>query len=315
MVLAGRRVLVTGGAGFLGVNLVERLVGLEAEVTVVDNMATPSPIPPIVEIIEADVRAMPDFPEHFDVIFHLAATASPPRYLADPVDTLETSAEGTRAVLDLAAQTDARLVFTSTSEVYGDPDVHPQPESYVGAVDVQAERACYDEGKRYAEALIYAFRRMGRYTDGRIARIFNTYGPGMDPNDGRVVSNFLTQALAGEPLSVYGDGSQTRSLCYVDDLIDGLVRLAQTDDPRAVGGPINLGSQFEVTVAQLADLVASIVGDTGRRHARLPEADPARRRPDTTLASEVLDWEASTPIEVGLAATAEYFRSFRNTRV
>lgn len=301
-----REILVTGGAGFLGRALVERLLEEGDRVTVLDNLSSPSPLPlpQGAQLVEGNVIDPPELGGPFDLVFHLASLASPARYLQDPIGTLRTGAEGTRRMLELSSEWGACLVFSSTSEIYGDPEVHPQTEDYPGSVSVTAPRACYDEAKRYAEALVAAYRRSGRHTDTRVARIFNTYGPGMDPEDGRVVSNFLVQGLRGEPLTIYGDGSQTRSFCYVDDLIEGLVRLAESDYPE----PINLGNPTELTVAELADLVGEMVGDTGRGHEPLPEGDPGRRRPDVTRAKQVLGWEPTVPIREGLKRTAEYFR-------
>jgi UDP-glucuronate decarboxylase len=206
-------------------------------------------------------------------------------------------------MLDRAKAWSARLILTSTSEIYGDPEVHPQAEDYRGSVDVTSPRACYDEAKRYAEALVYAYRRAGRLADSRVARVFNTYGPGMDPGDGRVVSNFVVQALRGEPLTIYGDGSQTRSFCFVDDLIEGLVRLADSD----VAEPVNLGNPAEFTINELADRVAALVGDTGRVFVELPEADPKRRRPDISRARDHLRWEPEIGLESGLEQTVRFF--------
>lgn len=301
------RVLVTGGAGFLGRALCARLVMRQDEVVALDNLSTPSPLPlpEQVGFIEGDVIEPPDLPGPFERIYHLASRASPPRYLEDPIGTLRSGAEGTRQMLDRAQVWGARFIFTSTSEIYGDPEVHPQSEEYRGSVDVASSRACYDEANRYAEALVYAYRRVDNLADSRVARVFNTYGPGMDPGDGRVVSNFIMQALRGEPLTIYGNGTQTRSFCFVDDLIEGLLRLADSD----VTEPVNLGNPAEFTINELADRVAALVGDTGRVSADLPEADPKRRRPDISRAKDRLAWEPKVELESGLEKTVRYFES------
>jgi nucleoside-diphosphate-sugar epimerase len=277
------------------------------EIVALDNLSTPSPLPlpGAVDLIEGDVIDPPSLPGTFDRVYHLASRASPPRYLEDPIGTLRSGAEGTRQMLDRAQAWSARLILTSTSEIYGDPEVHPQAEDYRGSVDVTSSRACYDEAKRYAEALVYAYRRVDRFSDSRVARVFNTYGPGMDPGDGRVVSNFVVQALRGEPLTIYGDGSQTRSFCFVDDLIEGLIRLADSD----VADPVNLGNPVEFTINELADRVAALVGDTGRVFVELPEADPKRRRPDISRARDRLRWEPETGLESGLEQTIRYFEA------
>lgn len=298
------RALVTGGAGFLGRNLSQLLLDAGTEVVVLDDLSSPSPLGPAAgtTMVEGSVVDPPPLPGPFDVVYHLASPASPPRYLTMPVHTLRTGAEGTRRMLDLAEADGARFLLASTSEVYGDPEEHPQTEDYPGSVRVTSTRACYDEAKRYAEAIAYAYHRTGRVGDIRVARIFNTYGPGLDPHDGRVVTNFLTQALAGEPLTIYGDGKQTRSFCYVDDLVAGLAALAASD----ADGPVNLGNPHEVTMNDLADLVTDLVGDTGRVYEPLPESDPARRRPDITRARELLGWVPQVPLEEGLEQTRRY---------
>lgn len=276
------------------------------EVTVLDNLSSPSPlgVPEGVDFHHGDVIDPPALAGRFDRIYHLASPASPPRYLTDPVGTLRTGAEGTRNMLERASRDGALFLLASTSEVYGDPEVHPQVESYQGSVQVTSTRACYDEAKRYAEALTYAFNRTGRVAEVRVARIFNTYGPGMDPEDGRVVSNFFAQAIRGEPLTLYGDGSQTRSFCYLDDLIEGLIRMADS----GLRGPVNIGNPHEVTVAELADRVAALAGDTGREHRPLPDHDPARRKPDISVATAELGWSPTVSLEEGLRLTHPYFR-------
>lgn len=299
--------LVTGGAGFLGRSLSQRLLTEGYEVVVLDDMSSPSPLgaPEGAVVIEGSVVDPPALPYEFDRIYHLASPASPPRYLQDPIGTLRTGGEGTRRMLDLAEAHGARILFASTSEVYGDPSEHPQTEAYPGNVSVTSSRACYDEAKRYAEALVYAYARSGRVTDSRVARIFNTYGPGMAPDDGRVVSNFITQALDGKPLTIYGDGSQTRSFCYVDDLIEGLWRLSESDFTE----PVNLGNPQELTMTQLAEQVMALVGETEIVYEALPESDPARRKPDISRAESELGWRPKASLREGLPPTVEYFRS------
>ena len=302
--------LVTGGAGFIGHNLSQVLLDGGIEVSILDDLSSASPLGPPAGAIfyEGSVVDPPPIDGQFDVIYHLASPASPPRYLADPIGTLRTSAEGTRQMLDRAAADDAVFVLASTSEVYGDPLEHPQPESYFGNVDITSARACYDEAKRYAEALTYAYHRSGTVQATRVARIFNTYGPAMAPDDGRIVTNFLTQALDDLPLTLYGDGSQTRSFCYVSDLVDGLIRLADS----SVAEPINLGNPIEMSVSDFADVVANLVGDTGRIYKDLPVSDPVRRQPDISLARSELGWEPMVPLVDGLQRTIEYLRDVRS---
>ncbi len=310
--MTGRSVLITGAAGFLGSHLADRLLLNGHDVIGVDNLFTGSKRNvehlrdhPRFEFIRHDVT----FPLYLevDLIFNLACPASPYWYQKDPVQTLKTSVHGAINMLGLAKRTGATIVQASTSEVYGDPAVSPQPESYWGNVNPIGPRSCYDEGKRAAETLFHDYRRQ-HGVDARIARIFNTYGPRMAANDGRVVSNFVVQALQGEPLTIYGDGSQTRSFCFVDDLIEGLVRLGTVES--APDGPINLGNEREVTIAEIADLVLAMTGSSsGVERLPLPQDDPVRRRPDTTRAREILGWEATKPLEVGLPSTIEYFRS------
>ena len=301
------RALVTGGAGFVGRTLASRLLDEGFEVLVLDNLSSPSPLgpPEAATFIEGDVVEPPDLPGPIDRIYHLASPASPPRYLLDPIGTLRTGAEGTRRMLDLAGSHGARFLFASTSEVYGDPTEHPQREEYTGSVQVTSTRACYDEAKRYAEAITYAYHRQGIVPEIRVARIFNTYGPAMAPDDGRVVSNFVNQALAGERLTIYGDGSQTRSFCYVDDLVEGIWRLSNSD----VIDPVNIGNPEEMSMSQLATIIAAEIGDTGIDYFPLPESDPARRRPDITRARTLLGWEPVMGLAEGLPTTIDYFRS------
>ncbi len=310
--MTGRSVLITGAAGFLGSHLADRLLLDGHYVIGVDNLFTGSKRNiehlrdhPSFEFIRHDVT----FPLYLevDLIFNLACPASPYWYQKDPVQTLKTSVHGAINMLGLAKRTGATIVQASTSEVYGDPAVSPQPETYWGNVNPIGPRSCYDEGKRAAETLFHDYRRQ-HGVDARIARIFNTYGPRMAANDGRVVSNFVVQALQGEPLTIYGDGSQTRSFCFVDDLIEGLMRLGTMDS--APEGPINLGNEREVTIAEIADLVLSMTGSSsGVERLPLPQDDPVRRRPDTTRARELLGWEATVQLEVGLPSAINYFRS------
>ena len=307
-----RRVLVTGGAGFIGSHLVRRLLGAGHEVLVVDNFYSGSRqnladvLPhPRLELMRHDVT----FPLYVEVdeIYHLACPASPVFYQRDPVQTTKTSVMGSINMLGLAKRVKARILLSSTSEVYGDPIVHPQPETYWGNVNPIGIRSCYDEGKRCAETLFFDYRRQHDMAI-KVARIFNTYGPGMRPDDGRVVSNFIVSALRGEALTVYGDGSQTRSFCYVDDLVEGLMRLMGTE--HEVTGPINIGNPNEFTMLELAELVLDIVGgDTGIEYRPLPSDDPTQRQPDITLAKSVLDWQPTVELREGLTATVEFFRT------
>jgi UDP-glucuronate decarboxylase len=312
----GKRVaLVTGGAGFIGSHLCERLLDEGARVVCVDSFLTGRRTnvahlaeDPGFELIEHDV--IDDVPPRlrrirFSHIYHLACAASPPHYQADPEHTMLTNVLGTRNMLRLAEETGARLLLTSTSEVYGDPEVHPQPESYCGWVNCTGPRACYDEGKRAAETLAFDFRRAGR-AEVRVARIFNTYGPRMRSDDGRVVSNFICQALAGDDITVYGDGSQTRSFCFVDDLVEALLLLM--DSQSADGLPVNLGNPEEITVNELIKLVVEMTRSKSRlvKHP-LPEDDPKRRKPDISRAKELLGWEMTTSLRDGLSSTIAWF--------
>lgn len=301
------RSLVTGGAGFLGRALATRLLASGHEVVILDDLSSPSPLPPPLqaEFIEGSVVDPPSLAGTFDRIYHLASPASPPRYLRRPIATLRAGAEGTRQMLDRAGRDGAAFLLASTSEVYGDPREHPQEETYAGYVDVTSTRACYDEAKRYAEAVTYAYAREGKVDQVRVARIFNTYGPGMAPDDGRVVSNFITQALAGRPLTIHGDGTQTRSFCYVEDLITGLCLLADSD----VTEPVNLGNPEEVSMKELGGRVVEMIGDAGFEFLPLPESDPVRRRPDIRRAQSRLGWQPRVSLAEGLAPTIEYFRS------
>ena len=306
-----KKVLVTGGAGFLGSHLCQRLLVDGHDVLCVDNLFTGSKdnVAPLLgeshfELLRHDVT----FPLYVEVdeIYNLACPASPVHYQFDPVQTTKTSVHGAINMLGLAKRTRAKILQASTSEVYGDPEVHPQTEDYRGSVNVLGPRACYDEGKRCAETLFFDYRRQ-HGLDIRVARIFNTYGPRMLPDDGRVVSNFVVQALKGEPLTLYGDGSQTRSFCYVDDLIDGLVRLMDADD--TVTGPMNLGNPTEFTIRALADEVIRLTGSASAIEARpLPEDDPLQRCPDISFARDAIGWQPEVALEQGLERTIDYFR-------
>jgi UDP-glucuronate decarboxylase len=305
------RVLVTGGAGFLGSFLCERLVAQGHEVLCVDNFYTGQRRnvahlldQPNFELLRHDIT-FPLFVE-VDQIYNLACPASPIHYQRDPVQTTKTSVHGAINMLGLAKRTGAKILQASTSEVYGDPYVHPQREDYWGNVNPIGLRACYDEGKRCAETLFFDYHRQHRVRI-KVARIFNTYGPRMHPNDQRVVSNFIVQALQGHPITIFGDGAQTRSFCYVDDLIDGLMRLMGSDD--SVTGPINLGNPNEFSVKELAERVIALTGSRSRIEYRpLPQDDPTRRKPDISAAKRLLVWEPSVAIEEGLGRTIEFFR-------
>ena len=304
------RILVTGGAGFLGSHLCERLLAEDNEVLCVDNYYTGSreniatvSSNPNFEAIRHDIT----FPLYVEVdqIYNLACPASPAHYQFDPVQTTKVSVHGAINMLGLAKRVRAPVLQASTSEVYGDPIVHPQTEDYWGNVNPIGPRACYDEGKRCAETLFFDYRRQHDLPI-KIARIFNTYGPRMQVEDGRVVSAFVVRALRGEPITLFGDGEQTRSFCYVDDLIDGLVRLMNT--PHEVTGPINLGNTGEITIRELADTVVRLIGSKSRIvHEELPKDDPRRRRPDITKATRILGWTPTTPLETGLHRTIDYF--------
>jgi len=314
--------LVTGGAGFIGSNLCDRLIGEGAHVICVDNFQTGRAENlrhlernPEFEFVEHDViNGLPQWLRggriKFTHIYHLACAASPPHYQADPEHTLLTNVVGTRNLLRLAEEAGARMLLTSTSEVYGDPEVHPQTEDYRGWVSCTGPRACYDEGKRAAETLAFDFLRAHR-ADVRVARIFNTYGPRMRCDDGRVVSNVVCQALSGEEITIYGDGSQTRSFCFVDDMIEALMRLIGSE--RAVGMPVNLGNPNELKVSELVDLVIAMTGtDSPVVYRPLPVDDPRRRKPDIRRAIKLLDWRPAVDLEDGLKATIEWFEDEQN---
>jgi len=308
-----KRILVTGGAGFLGSHLCDHLVRAGHDVICVDNFFTSQKSNithllsrPNFELIRQDVTH-PFFLE-VDEIYNLACPAAPGHYQFNPIKTIKTSVQGAINVLGLAKRVRAKVFHASTSEVYGDPDVHPQPESYRGNVNPIGPRACYDEGKRAAETLMFEYHRQNR-VDVRVARIFNTYGPRMHPFDGRVVSNFIRQALAGEDLTIYGDGSQSRSFCFVDDLIRGIELFMAK--PAGFTGPVNLGNPDEFTVAQLAEMVVELSGSRSKiiSSRPLPADDPRQRCPDIALARRELNWVPSTPLREGLARTIEWFRS------
>ena len=305
-----KRILVTGGAGFLGSHLCERLLAQGQEVLCVDNFYTGSKSNiahlmgnPYFEVIHHDVT-QPLYLQ-VDRIYNMACPGSPWRYQVDPIHTTKTSVLGAINLLGLAKRVKARIFHASTSEVYGDPLVHPQPESYWGHVNPIGIRACYDEGKRCAEALFFDYWRQHKLSI-KVGRIFNTYGPRMDAHDGRVVSNFIVQALKGEPITIYGDGAQTRSFCFVSDLVDAITALMDSDDDFV--GPVNLGNPVEFTVRQLAELVLEITGSRSELvFEPLPGDDPRQRKPDVRLAEERLGWKAQVPLRQGLERTIEYF--------
>jgi nucleoside-diphosphate-sugar epimerase len=306
------RVVVTGGAGFLGSHLCDAIMARGDSAVCVDNLATGRPDnvahlmgQPGFTFVEADVSSALDVPGPVDAVAHLASPASPPDYLRLPLETLAVGSHGTENALQLARRHGARFVLASTSEVYGDPAVHPQTEDYWGNVNPVGPRSVYDEAKRFAEALTRAFRETHGVNAG-ILRIFNTYGPRMSARDGRIVTNFITQALNGDPLTIYGDGSQTRSFCYVDDLIRGIVSMIDC----AESGPVNLGNPEEFTVADFAQLILRVTGsDSPVEHLPLPVDDPTRRCPVITRASQVLGWQPQIQVEDGVRRTVEWFRS------
>jgi len=303
------RILITGGAGFLGSHLCDRLIEQGHEVICLDNFFTGRKANiqhlignPNFELVRHDV--IDPFKFEVDRIYNLACPASPPHYQYNPIKTMKTSVVGAINCLGLAKRVKARVFQASTSEVYGDPSIHPQPESYWGHVNPIGLRSCYDEGKRAAETLFFDYHRENG-VDIRVIRIFNTYGPRMLPDDGRVVSNFIVQALQGKDLTVYGEGSQTRSFCYVDDLVDGFMRFMEQDK---IVGPMNLGNPGEFTMLQLAELVIKKVGGKSKiTHLPLPSDDPKQRKPDIALAKETLGWEPKVPLEQGIEKTIAYF--------
>jgi UDP-glucuronate decarboxylase len=307
-----KRVLITGGAGFLGSHLCERLIAQGAQVLCVDNFftGTRKNVESLLEhkyfeLVRHDVT----FPYYVEVdeIYNLACPASPVHYQHDPVQTTKTSVHGAINMLGLAKRVRAKILQASTSEVYGDPTVHPQTEDYWGHVNPVGLRSCYDEGKRCAETLFFDYWRQHKLQI-KVARIFNTYGPRMHPNDGRVVSNFIVQALLGRDITIYGDGSQTRSFCYVDDLVEGLIRLMGTDD--SVTGPVNIGNPIEFSILELASMVIDLTGSRSRiDHRALPQDDPRQRQPDISKAHQILSWQPKTPLKEGLIRTIAYFEA------
>ncbi len=309
------RILVTGGAGFLGSHLCDILIGQGHEVICLDNLFTGSKrnIHHLLdhrdfEFMRWDVTD--PFKVEVDQIYHMACPASPIHYQYNPIKTIKTSVMGAINVLGLAKRIKARVLLASTSEVYGDPDVHPQPETYRGNVNPIGPRACYDEGKRCSETLFFDYHRQNG-VDIRVVRIFNTYGPRMSPDDGRVVSNFIIQALRGEPITIYGNGSQTRSFCYVDDLLRGIVSLMNTE---GVTGPINIGNPSEFTIRELAEHVLRLTrGASPMIEKPLPVDDPLQRQPDITLAKDLLNWAPTVPLADGLAKTIDYFEQLEKT--
>ena len=310
-----KRILITGGAGFLGSHLCDRLIKDGHDVLCVDNFFTGSKTNiahlighPYFELMRHDVT----FPLYVEVdrIFNLACPASPIHYQHDPVQTTKTSVHGAINMLGLAKRVKARIFQASTSEVYGDPEEHPQTESYWGRVNPIGPRSCYDEGKRCAETLFFDYQRQ-HDLDIKVVRIFNTYGPRMHPNDGRVVSNFIVQALRGEDITIYGDGSQSRSFCYVDDMIEGFIRMM--DSERGLSGPVNMGNPVEFTMLELAENVLRLVGSKSKLAFKpLPTDDPRQRQPNITLAKEKLGWEPKVKLEDGLKETIAYFRGLLN---
>ena len=311
--MLSKRILVSGGAGFLGSHLCERLLHHGQHVVCLDSFVTgshanvqPFLAHPNFALVTHDITEPLPVGMEFDEIYNLACPASPPHYQADPVHTIKTCVQGAIHLLELAQRCGARILQASTSEVYGDPEVNPQPEGYWGHVNPVGPRACYDEGKRCAETLFFDFHRHHGVAI-KVARIFNTYGPRMQPDDGRVVSNFIVQALCGDPITVYGDGSQTRSFCYVDDLIEGLIALMAS--PAGVTGPINLGNPVEITVRELADHILALTGaQVAVDYRPLPQDDPRQRRPDIAQARDVLCWTPAVPLSAGLEKTVAYFR-------
>ena len=307
-----RRAVVTGGAGFLGSHLCERLLDEEYEVLCLDNMLTGTPdnVGHLMErgpfrFIRADVTDFVHVPGDVDVVMHFASPASPIDYLQLPIETLKVGSAGTLHTLGLAKEKRARYILASTSEAYGDPQVHPQPETYWGHVNPVGPRGVYDEAKRFAEAMTMAYRRTHDMPTG-IVRIFNTFGPRMRPNDGRAIPTFIRQALRSEPITVAGDGSQTRSVCYVDDLVDGILRMLESDQ----AGPINLGNPHELSVLEIAHRVREIVGsESDITFVPRPQDDPTVRQPDITLARRELGWEPKVPVDEGLKLTVAWFRT------
>ncbi|MCR5165153.1 MAG: SDR family oxidoreductase [Thermoguttaceae bacterium] len=313
-----KRILVTGGAGFLGSHLCERLLAQGHDVICLDNFFTSQKSNvlhllsnPNFELIRHDVT-VPIFLE-VDEIFNLACPAAPGHYQFNPIKTMKTSVMGAIYMLGMAKRCRARILQASTSEIYGDPEIHPQPETYRGCVNTLGIRACYDEGKRAAETLFMDYHRHNG-VDVRLIRIFNTYGPRMHPYDGRVISNFIRQALTGEDITIFGDGSQTRSFCYRDDLVEGMIRMMDHEEPEGFTGPVNLGNPHEFTIRQLAELVLEMIDTKSKIVYRpLPMDDPTQRKPDITLAKKYLDWEPTIQLREGLQKTIDWFKSIRLT--
>ena len=307
-----KKILVTGGAGFIGSNLIKRLLEIGEKVICLDNFYTGTDYNistfkshPNFTCIQHDITEKIDL--EIDEIYHLACPASPPHYQKNPIKTMKTNILGTLNMLELAKKNKAKILLSSTSEVYGDPLVHPQTETYFGNVNPIGIRACYDEGKRAAEALTFDFHRHHQLNI-RVIRIFNTYGPNMNPDDGRVVSNFITQAITDNPITIYGDGSQTRSFCYIDDLIEGIIRMMNGHD--SFIGPVNLGNPTEFTVKELAEKVKAITGSKSKIiYKPLPKDDPIKRKPDILLAKENLNWEPKIGLDEGLKLTISYFKN------
>ena len=317
-----KKILITGGAGFIGSNLCRKLLeDSNNYVICFDNFYTGSPkniselqknFPDRFEVIEDDVTYHLTLKnaDHIDEIYNLACPASPPHYQRDPLFTTKTCVLGALNVLEVARKYNAKILQSSTSEVYGEPLENPQSEDYRGNVNCHGIRSCYDEGKRCAESIFFDHQRMYG-TNIKVVRIFNTYGPMMDPNDGRVVSNFIMQALSGEDITIYGDGSQTRSICYVDDLVNGLIKMMASD----ITGPVNLGNPDEYSVKELAEKIKQLTNSSSKLvYRELPSDDPTQRRPDITLAKKVLNWQPKISSEVGLKKTIEYFSNLRNAR-
>lgn len=308
------RILVTGGAGFIGSNLCDYLIGDNHQVVCVDNLITGSEkninhllANPNFSFIKADITTKINFKEKFDVIFHLASPASPIDYQNHPLETMIANSQGTHNMLNLAKALGAKFLLASTSEVYGDPQEHPQKETYWGNVNPVGERSCYDESKRYAESLTMIYIRKFNL-DARIVRIFNTYGPQLQRDDGRVISNFINQALKGEDLTIYGDGNQTRSFCYVSDMVQGLVKAMF--GPKTIGEVFNLGNPDEFTILQIAEMVKELVNPkVVFINKPLPQDDPRKRQPDISKAKQIFGWQPQVPLKEGLIKTIEYFKS------
>ena len=310
--MINKRVLITGGAGFIGSHLTERLLERGYSVVIIDNFHTGSRdnIRHLLQNDDLEVYRK-DVTEHYlmevDFIYNLACPASPIHYQRNPVKTVLTSVLGVINGLNLARDIHARILQASTSEIYGDPQLHPQPESYYGNVNTIGPRSCYDEGKRISETLMFDYHRENG-VDIRVARIFNTYGPRMRPDDGRVISNFILQALRNEPITMFGDGSQTRSFCFVDDTVEGLIRLMEQDEAT---GPVNLGNPDERSIKEIAELIVEMTDSSAEIvYKPLPKDDPLRRKPDISLAKELLGWEPTTTLESGLKTAIEYFRPY-----